>query len=191
MTFSKYVKDGLVPNMFPDTDVEPIYNTIDASLWYFNAVYEYLKYTDDYEFIKNNIFETLSTIMDSHIKGTKYNIGMDRKDGLLKGGNKDTQLTWMDVKIEGFAVTPRHGKAVEINALWYNAVCIYKDLCEKFNINCEFYDELKNKIKKNFVKKFWNDKKNYFYDYIDEDICNDRNTTECNNCFKSSLFYGR
>lgn len=174
LTFSKYVKDGLVPNMFPDTDVEPIYNTIDASLWYFNAVYQYLKYTNDYEFIRNNIFQTLTAIMNYHIKGTKYDIGMDPKDGLLKGGNKDTQLTWMDVKIEGFAVTPRHGKAVEINALWYNAVCIYKKLCEKFNINYEFYDQLIYKIKENFIKKFWNDNKNYFYDYIDGDICNDQ-----------------
>lgn len=174
MTFAMYVKDGLVPNMFPDTNAEPIYNTIDASLWYFNAVYKYIEYTGDYEFIKNNIFSVLTNIIEEHVEGTRYGIKMDKEDGLLSGGSEDTQLTWMDVKINDFAVTPRYGKAVEINALWYNAVCIYKELCKKFNISCEFYGKLQKQIECSFIKKFWNHKKNYFYDYICKDYNNDQ-----------------
>lgn len=174
ITFAKYVKDGLLPNMFPDSNVEPMYNTIDASLWYFNAVYKYIEYTEDYEFIRENVFETLSEIISFHMKGTNYGIGMDEADGLLKGGSKDTQLTWMDVKIKDFAVTPRQGKAVEINALWYNAVGVYAQLCKKFNKDYKFFEELQEKIKKSFLSKFWNSKKNYFYDYIDGDYYNDQ-----------------
>lgn len=173
-TFAMYVRDGLVPNMFPDTNAKPIYNTIDASLWYFNSVYGYIKYTGDYEFIKTNIFRVLTNIIEKHIEGTSYDIKMDKEDGLLSGGNKDTQLTWMDVKINDFAVTPRYGKAVEINALWYNAICIYNLLCKKFQVKYEFYDELQRKIESNFVKKFWNYKKNYFYDYISKDCANEQ-----------------
>lgn len=171
LTFAKYLKNGLVPNMFPDNGIEPIYNTIDGTLWYFNAVHKYLEYTKDYRFIEKNIFPQLTDILKHHIKGTDFKIKMD-EDGLLSGGDKSLQLTWMDVKIKDFTVTPRQGKAVEINALWYNAINVYIDLCEKFKVECSFYEELAIKIKGNFIKKFWNEDLGYFYDYIDGEECN-------------------
>lgn len=174
VTFAKYEKQGLIPNMFPDTGVEPMYNTIDASLWYFIAVHKYLEYTGDYDFIQKRIFPTLTSMMENHIKGTMHEIGMDKKDCLLRGGNKDIQLTWMDVKIKDWTVTPRQGKAVEINALWYNALCIYKNLCKKFGLESSFYGELAGKAKESFLKEFWNEKTNYFYDYIDGEEYNEQ-----------------
>lgn len=165
ISFKKYIKNGLIPNMFPDSGVNPLYNTIDATLWYFNAVYKYLEYTNDYEFIYNDLIDDLNNIIKNHINGTYYSIKMD-EDGLLMGGDKNTQLTWMDVKVAGHAVTPRYGKAVEINALWYNAICFMIDLNKKFNIECSEYKEVKEKIEKNFKKEFWCEETNYFYDYV-------------------------
>lgn len=174
ITFAKYEKKGLIPNMFPDTGVDPIYNTIDATLWYFNAVYKYLQYTSDYDFVLKNIFPSLTSMIKNHIHGTEYHIGMDNKDFLLKGGNKDLQLTWMDVKIEDWTVTPRQGKAVEINALWYNAVRIYAELCKRFNVDYTYYESLAENIKKSFLEKFWNEKISYFYDFIDGEEYNEQ-----------------
>ena len=168
ISFKKYIKDGLIPNMFPDNGVKPLYNTIDATLWYFNAVYKYLEYTNDYEFIYNDLIGDLNNIINNHIKGTYYSIKVD-SDGLLMGGDKNTQLTWMDVKVAGHAVTPRYGKAVEINALWYNTICFMIDLNKRFNIECDEYIEIKEKIEKNFKKTFWCEKTNYFYDYVCEE----------------------
>lgn len=165
ISFKKYIKNGLIPNMFPDSGVKPLYNTIDATLWYFNAVYKYLEYTSDYDFVYENLIHDLNDIIKHHINGTYYSIKMD-DDGLLMGGDKNTQLTWMDAKIAGHAVTPRYGKAVEINALWYNAICFMIDLNKKFNIGCSNYEKIKEKIQKNFVKTFWCEETNYFYDYI-------------------------
>ncbi|ERI95152.1 putative glycogen debranching enzyme, type [Clostridiales bacterium oral taxon 876 str. F0540] len=174
ITFAKYEKEGLIPNMFPDTGIEPMYNTIDATLWYFNAVHKFLEYTNDYKFIREQIFPTLTSMIKNHINGTMHEIRMDKEDSLLRGGNKDIQLTWMDVKIEDWTVTPRQGKAVEINALWYNAVCIYSKLCKEFELDNSYYDQLSSNIKDSFNKKFWNASKNYFYDYIDGSEYNDQ-----------------
>lgn len=174
ITFAKYEKHGLIPNMFPDTGVDPYYNTIDATLWYFVAVHKYLQYTGEYDFIEERIFPTLTSMMKHHIHGTIHQIGMDTADYLLRGGNKDIQLTWMDVKIKDWTVTPRQGKAVEINALWYNAVSIYADLCKKFGQDYFYYEKLAASIKKSFLNKFWNSKTNYFYDYIDDEYYNDQ-----------------
>lgn len=174
ITFAKYIKNGLVPNMFPDTGVEPLYNTVDGSLWYFNAVYKYLQYTNDYTFVEKEIFPHLTSMLEHHIKGTDFKIKMDEKDCLLSAGDSSLQLTWMDVKIGDHTVTPRQGKAVEINALWYNAICIYILLCKKFDKEYSEYEIIRNKVKINFINKFWNEKKNYFYDYIDGEAYNDQ-----------------
>lgn len=167
ISFKKYIKNGLIPNMFPDSGVKPLYNTIDATLWYFNAVYKYLEYTKDYDFVKENLLDTLNDIIKWHIDGTYYSIKID-EDGLLMGGDKNTQLTWMDVKVAGHAVTPRYGKAVEINALWYNAICFMIDLNKRFNIEYSNYEIIKERIEKNFIKTFWCEETNYFYDYVCE-----------------------
>ena len=165
ISFKKDIKNGLIPNMFPDSGMNPLYNTIDGTLWYFNAVYKYLEYTNDYDFIYENLIDNLNDIINNHIKGTYYSIKMDG-DGLLMGGDENTQLTWMDVKVAGHAVTPRYGKAIEINALWYNAICFMIDLNKKFNIEYYAYEKIKEKIEKTFIKTFWCKETNYFYDYI-------------------------
>lgn len=166
-TFIKYEKDGLIPNMFPDDNVEPMYNTIDGTLWLFVAVYQYYQATNDTVFIKD-IFTTLQKIITKHIEGTVYDIFVD-KDGLLSGGDPSTQLTWMDVKIDGHVVTPRHGKAVEINALWYNALKIMDELSKVLNITSTTnYSLFAEKCQNGFVDQFWNEKDNCLYDLIQD-----------------------
>ena len=164
-TFAKYCDKGMLPNKFPDWDGEKLfYNTIDASLWFFYAVDKYLDYTKDYEFIEKKIYPKLKEIIKFHINGTRYNIKID-EDGLIYGGDKNTQLTWMDVSYQGWAVTPRYGKAVEINALWYNALKVIEKLNIKFKDKND-YSKYIEKIEKNYEKIFWNEKENCLYDYI-------------------------
>ncbi|ACL76625.1 amylo-alpha-1,6-glucosidase [Ruminiclostridium cellulolyticum] len=164
LTFSKYVNHGLIPNMFPDDGEEPAYNSVDAALWYFEAVYSYLSYTEDYTFIKENIYSCLKDICNYFIKGTIYDIKMT-EDGLVTAGNENTQLTWMDAKVGDWIVTPRHGKAVEINALWYNALIIMSGLAERFG-DLDIYSALAAKTKESFIKEFWNEKDQCLYDVI-------------------------
>jgi len=169
-SFAKYIRNGLVPNLFPDENTEPLYNTVDASLWYFQAVYKYLKYTgeeEDYRFIEENIYDKLVEIFKAYSTKTLFSIGMD-EDGLIFAGSGFDQVTWMDVRVGDLVVTPRHGKPVEINALWYNALCIIDKLRIKFNKEDLGYNKLKEKVKINFEKKFWNNEKKCLYDVIDE-----------------------
>ncbi len=163
-TFIKYIDHGLIPNMFPDDNVTPMYNTIDGTLWMFIAVYKYFLDTNDKEFIRS-IFSDLEGIINAHINGTKYGIKVDH-DGLLTGGDETTQLTWMDVKIDGHVVTPRHGKAVEINALWYNALMVMKSFITEVSVDSNIdYDKYSELCKNNF-KMFWNVNENCLYDLI-------------------------
>lgn len=169
-SFSKYVKDGLIPNLFPDSNTEPLYNTVDASLWYFQAVYKYLKYTgkeEDYNFIENKIYDKLVEIFKAYSTSTLFSIGMDI-DGLIYAGSGLDQVTWMDVRVGDIVVTPRHGKPVEINALWYNALCIMEELRVRFNKEDLGYKELSEKVKISFNEKFWNEKNKCLYDVVDE-----------------------
>ncbi|WP_288221159.1 amylo-alpha-1,6-glucosidase [uncultured Clostridium sp.] len=169
-SFSRYVKGGLIPNLFPDTNTDPLYNTVDASLWYFQAVYKYLKYTEreeDYKFIENKIYDKLVEIFKAYSTRTEFSIGMDT-DGLIFAGSGLDQVTWMDVRVGEIVVTPRHGKPVEINALWYNALCIMEELRIKLNKEDLKYRELSEKVKKAFNKKFWNNEKQCLYDVIDK-----------------------
>lgn len=169
-SFSKYVRNGLVPNVFPDANVEPGYNTVDASLWYFQAVNEYLNYTgkdEDYKFIKQNIYPKLKEIYYAYSTSTDFSIGMD-KDGLIFAGGGLDQVTWMDVRVGELVVTPRHGKPVEINALWYNALKILQKLSEKYGEENKVYNELAEKVKKSFNEKFWNEENNCLYDVVDK-----------------------
>lgn len=171
-SFSKYVKDGMLPNVFPSYSFEePMYNTIDASLWYFYSVYKYLEYTggeEDHLFIKEKIYPALEEILKCYKEGTHFQIQMDQ-DSLIQGGSDKDQLTWMDVKVGEWVVTPRHGKAVEINALWYNALKIMAKLQKHFGERkeAEANEILAEKVKTAFVDKFWNEEKQCLYDCIE------------------------
>lgn len=166
-TFSKYEKDGLIPNLFPDRGDEPAYNTVDAALWFFQAVYKYVQYTGDIDFVKKELLTVMSNIIDSYKYGTLFGIKMD-DDSLISAGNENTQLTWMDAKVGDWVVTPRHGKAVEINALWYNAVMVMSHILEKTGEDNTEYIELGERIRKNFINVFWNEDENCLYDVVNE-----------------------
>ncbi|MDQ0089386.1 putative glycogen debranching enzyme [Paenibacillus anaericanus] len=170
-SFSKYLRNGLIPNMFPDDGQEPLYNTVDASLWYFHSVYEYLRYTggeEDYKFIKQVIYPKLKEIISAYSDGTDFSIGMD-EDGLIRAGSGLDQVTWMDVRVGEWVVTPRHGKPVEINALWYNALRIMAELSERFGESSP-YDELSHIVYESFNKRFWNEEKGCLFDVVDVDL---------------------
>lgn len=179
-SFSRYVKDGMIPNVFPGNDgEEPEYNTIDASLWYFYSVYKYLEYTkeaSDYQFIKDKIYDSLKQIMKAYQHGTHYGIKMD-EDYLIEGGSDLDQLTWMDVRVGDWVVTPRHGKAVEINALWYNAICVMKELAIYFKEDSSEYEMLARKVKESFENKFWNKEDKCLYDVISKIQVNKNGTS--------------
>lgn len=166
-TFAQNEKDGLIPNVFPDGYGEPAYNTVDAALWYFEAAFQYLQYTKDIPFIQEQLLPVLERIIQGYKKGTAYQIKMD-KDALISAGNEDTQLTWMDAKAGSWVVTPRHGKAVEINALWYNALMIMSHIYDQTGGDGTQYRKLAVKVKKAFLKVFWNEKANCLYDVVNE-----------------------
>jgi len=165
LTFKRYCDRGVVPNRFPDREGDkPEYNTVDASLWYINAVLQYLKYAGDFGFVENELWSTLQSIVDSYAKGTSNNIHMDN-DGLI---THDPQLTWMDAAVNNTPVTPRSGKAVEIQALWYNALKTLQKLARHFqqrNLE-ERYAGMAEKTRESFVEKFWNAKENCLFDIV-------------------------
>ncbi len=165
--FAEYISDGMIPNRFPDSGEKPEYNTIDASLWYFNAVYQYYRYSGDKLFIKS-ILPQLRDMINWHYQGTRYGIHVDEHDELLMGGDPSTQLTWMDAKIGDWVVTSRWGKPVEVNALWYNALCITAFFLNEFNYHgdAEFFTMRAALVKKNFNEKFWNEELGCLYDGI-------------------------
>jgi predicted glycogen debranching enzyme len=164
-SFARYVDRGMLPNNFPDRSGAPQYNTIDAALWYFEAVRQYFEATQDLELV-NKLFPVLSAIVDAHVAGTRYNIKVDPADALLYGGSPEVQLTWMDAKLGDWVVTPRIGKPVEINALWINALNTMGQLARRLVRPGEGYLKLKQKAEKNF-QKFWNPARNCCFDVID------------------------
>ena len=125
--FIRHLDNGMLPNRFPDRGELPEYNTVDGTLWLFHAVSELLRYSGDRKYIQENFYDALAGVIDWHVKGTRYGIRMDQ-DGLLLAGEPGVQLTWMDAKIGDWVVTPRTGKAVEIQALWHNALCVMSQL---------------------------------------------------------------
>ena len=170
-TFAQYVHHGMVPNMFPDSGQEPLYNTADASLWYFYAVDAYLKAAgekSDYDYIQAHIYPALKEIIAAYAGGTDFSIYMD-EDGLIHAGSGVDQVTWMDVRVGDWVVTPRHGKPVEINALWYNALCVMAELAPKYGEDGNYYSSLAARVKESFRREFWNAKDNCLYDVIDQD----------------------
>lgn len=182
-SFAMYVKNGLVPNMFPDEGLEPLYNTVDASLWYFYSVDKYLKYTgteEDYKFIRDEIFGKLEEIIYFYSTKTDFSIYMDA-DGLIHAGGGYDQITWMDVRVGDWVVTPRHGKPVEINALWYNALKVMEKLAAHYNAplteygkSSEEYAAMAEQAKKSFNQEFWNEDLKCLYDVADGSNSDDK-----------------
>jgi predicted glycogen debranching enzyme len=162
----------MIPNNFPDAGGKPEYNTVDASLWYFEAVRQYFAATRDLQALQK-LFPVLAGMIDAHVRGTRYQIHVDPGDGLLYAGEAGVQLTWMDAKVGDWVVTPRTGKAVEINALWINALetmTLFAGLLKKPS---DVYQRLSNKPRDGF-SKFWNAERGCCYDVIDApDIGND------------------
>ncbi|MEJ7644160.1 MAG: amylo-alpha-1,6-glucosidase [Chryseolinea sp.] len=170
LQFAKYVSEGMLPNRFPDNGEQPEYNTIDASLWFFHAIRNYYLYTRDVALVKS-LLPILDSIIISHYHGTRYNIKVDPHDELLSGGADKVQLTWMDAKVGDWVVTPRRGKVVEINALWYNALRsmeYFYDLVQKPK-KAKVYEGKAGRVYESFNREFWNENGNYLYDYIDGD----------------------
>jgi predicted glycogen debranching enzyme len=163
--FARYVDRGMLPNNFPDRGGAPQYNTIDASLWYFEAVRQYFEATKDNELLKS-LFPVLASIVDAHVAGTRYNIKADPADALLFGGSLEVQLTWMDAKIGDWVVTPRIGKPVEINALWINALNTMASFAGELKQPGGGYAKLRDKAVKSF-QKFWNPARNCCFDVLD------------------------
>jgi predicted glycogen debranching enzyme len=167
-TFSHYVRDGLIPNLFPDGSDQGLYHTSDATLWFFHALERYARVTEYWSLVEQ-ILPVTRDIIDRHLQGTRFGIGVDPADGLLRQGAEGYQLTWMDAKVDDWVVTPRRGKAVEINALWYNALCLAA------RWECDFgdrarsqrYSEETKRVRESFNRRFWNESRNYLYDVVD------------------------
>jgi predicted glycogen debranching enzyme len=166
LDFTRRIKQGLIPNFVGDSSGEPVYNTVDATLWYVNAVLQFLKYTGDFKFVQKQLWERLKAIVDGHEKGTAFGIRLD-SDGLLAHGPR---LTWMDAEVGGRAVTPRAGKAVEIQALWYNALKTMQLLANKFEETSlsEKYAGMTREARESFNEKFWNGESGCLFDVVEE-----------------------
>ena len=170
-TYIRYIKKGMLPNYFPMGGVEPQYNTVDAALWFIEAVRQYDAVTRDRAFIQE-VSPTLCEIVDSYNRGTEFNIHADPKDGLLCAGQPGVQLTWMDAKVDDQAVTPRIGKPVEVNALWFNALWTMTVLSRRLRMRTESFSALRDRVQEGF-QRFWNDQSQYCFDVIDGPQGND------------------
>jgi len=165
-TFAKAVSQGMIPNRFDDYGGQPHYNSIDASLWFVHAAFRYLRYTKDNQNFSHKLLPAVKWIMDSYRKGTRFGIHADT-DMLITGGDVNTQLTWMDAKYDGIAFTPRYGKAVEINALWYSNLCCLADYYRSQNEQeARFYWTLAEQVRHSFQEQFWNSPLGYLNDCI-------------------------
>lgn len=166
-TFAFYEKDGLMPNLFPEGENEPLYNTVDAALLFINCVWLYYEKTQDIKFVEE-MYPVMQRIISGYERGTNFNIHME-EDGLISAGAGLDQVTWMDVRVGEILPTPRHGKPVEINAYWYNALCIMQKFSEVLKKKEEQkYGELAQKVKESFAREFWIEEKHCLKDVISE-----------------------
>jgi predicted glycogen debranching enzyme len=169
-TFAHYIRDGLLPNLFPEGKSDGLYHTVDATLWFFHAIHRYLQHTADRSILRH-VLPKLLGIVECHLRGTRFGIHVDPADGLLAEGAEGYQLTWMDAKVDGWVVTPRRGKPVEINGLWYNAL----KLLEQWLIEEDRADaapciaEHAAKARESFNRRFWCAEGGYLYDVVDQE----------------------
>jgi predicted glycogen debranching enzyme len=173
-TFAHYIRDGLIPNLFPEGETEGLYHTADASLWFFHAVSRYLTVSGDRASLPQ-LLPKLQIIADAHLRGTRFGIHVDATDGLLSQGAPGYQLTWMDAKVGDWVVTPRRGKAVEINALWYNALSLLAGWMEQVNDkgSGDVYAEHAARARQSFNARFWCEEKGHLFDVVDGEHGND------------------
>ena len=170
-TFADHRRRGLLPNRFPDKAHTPEYHTVDAALWFVQAAYEYWRYTGDVKFLTTYLYPALCEIVESYRDGTDFGIRMDPADGLVRAGQSHVQLTWMDAKVGDWVVTPRHGKPVEINALWYNALRIMEMVAREAGdtARLEAFAAAATKVKANFTTAFFNPETDCLFDVIGDD----------------------
>ncbi|MGZ5024537.1 MAG: amylo-alpha-1,6-glucosidase, partial [Chthoniobacterales bacterium] len=185
-TFAHYVRDGLIPNMFPDGKNEGLHHTADATLWFFHALGRYLGLTND-RITLRLLLPILVEIAEAHLRGTRFNIHVDPADGLLAQGAEGYQLTWMDAKMGDWVVTPRRGKAVEINALWFNALKLLADWLRLTNNenDARRYEAHAEQTRASFNARFWYGDGGYLYDVVD---CNGESGTVDNSCRPNQTF---
>jgi predicted glycogen debranching enzyme len=166
-TFAKHVDQGMLPNRFPDAGETPEYNTVDATLWFFEATRAYLAYSGDLGFVRDELYPVFTDIVNWHVRGTRYGIKVD-PSGLLSSGEQGVQLTWMDAKVGDWVVTPRRGKPVEIQALWYNALCIMENLAQSVgdDVSVKRYRNMSTVASWSFNRLFWNEQTGCLYDVI-------------------------
>ncbi len=185
-TFAAAADEGMIPNRFDDRSQTAYFNSIDASLWFINAAFQYLKAAGDETTFTEQLLPVILQIVESYSSGTRFGIGAD-SDGLITGGNEDTQLTWMDAKFDGVAFTPRHGKAVEVNALWFNALChLSKFYANGDNEKANHFDGLAKTVSRSFIDLFWNEKTGYLNDCVYPDGTVDT-SCRCNQILAVSL----
>ncbi|HVL57474.1 MAG TPA: amylo-alpha-1,6-glucosidase, partial [Burkholderiaceae bacterium] len=165
-TFAHYIRDGLLPNLFPEGGREALYHTVDATLWYFHALDRYLAHTGD-DTLLAELFPALRDVVDHHVRGTRFGIGVDSADGLLHAGADGYQLTWMDAKVGDWVVTPRRGKPVEIQALWYNALRLMSDWAEALGAGEPRYRELAERTFASFNARYWSQSRGHLLDVVD------------------------
>jgi predicted glycogen debranching enzyme len=187
-TFAHYIRDGLIPNMFPEGENKGLYHTADATLWFFHALARYLHFTHDRQTLRS-ILPKLLDIVDRHTRGTEFSIGVDPGDGLLRQGAKGYQLTWMDAKVEDWVVTPRRGKAVEINALWYNALRLLETWMREEHGDAEAkpFALQAARVQQSFNQRFWFAEGGYLYDVVDDEAGGDNSACRPNQILALSL----
>jgi predicted glycogen debranching enzyme len=171
-TYARFIDRGMLPNRFPEAGAEPEYNTADATLWFLEAARAYWAETDDLEFVQG-LWPVLEAIVDSHDRGTRHGIGVDAQDGLLRAGEPGVQVTWMDAKVGEWVVTPRVGKCVELNALWYNALVAMGDLRQRLHGDRRFWDDRAAQVRASF-DRFWSRAEGHLFDVIDGPDGDDR-----------------
>ncbi|MCL5263770.1 MAG: amylo-alpha-1,6-glucosidase [Chloroflexi bacterium] len=164
--FATYASQGMIPNFFPEDTAPPVFNSVDAALWFFYAVDRYLQRTDDLGLVEE-LYPVLEDIVDWHVRGTRHNIKADPVDGLLYAGEDGIQLTWMDAKVDDWVITPRRGKPVEVNALWYNALASMGTFARRLGKPTPASTDIVQKVWSSFNEKFWNSQGDYLYDVVD------------------------
>ena len=187
-TFAHYIRDGLIPNMFPEGKTEGLYHTADATLWFFHAIHRYIEYTQDRATLRL-LLPHLCEVVEAHLNGTRFGIKVDPNDGLLRQGAEGYQLTWMDAKVGDWVVTPRRGKAIEINALWYNALRLLENWLreERGAEDAAKISDHAERTFDSFNRRFWYAEGQYLYDIVDGDDGNNDAALRPNQLFAISL----